>query len=191
MEEAAGTDKSDAELVLAARRGDTAALEGLVRRHYRAAFATALSLVGSSMDAEDVCQDAFLRALERLDTCRSPAKFRPWFLKIVRNRAHNYRDYQRVRTGQSLDDVSPACSADPVHDAVRADLRSQLERALRLLTDVQRQVLLLHDLEGQKHQEIADLLGMSTESSRQHLFVARKRMRQELGQDTASVYLHD
>lgn len=190
MEEAE-TNNSDGELVGEAKRGNSAAFETLVRRHYRSAFAAALALVGRAMDAEDVCQDAFVKALERLDSCRSPDKFRAWLLQIVRNRAHNYRDYQQIRTGKSLEDVSPPSDNNPEQDAARSELRGQLERALGQLTDIQRQVVLMHDLEGWKHQEIADALEMSTESSRQHLFVARKKLRQELGKDTARAYLHD
>ena len=85
----------DAVLVARARRGEPAAFEALVRRHYRAAFAVALAVLGNRMDAEDVCQDAFVVAAERLDECRQPEKFAAWLLQVVRNRARNYVDYRR------------------------------------------------------------------------------------------------
>ncbi|MCH7729611.1 MAG: sigma-70 family RNA polymerase sigma factor, partial [Planctomycetes bacterium] len=75
----------DATYVARARRGDASAFEALVRRHYRVAYAVALALLSNNMDAEDVCQDAFLKALERLDDCREPDKFASWLLRIVRN----------------------------------------------------------------------------------------------------------
>lgn len=182
---------TDAALVIAAKRGNSAAFETLVRRFYRPAFATALALVGNSMDAEDVCQDAFVKALDRLDDCRSPDRFKAWFLKIVRNRAHNFREYQQVRAGADINELPVAGRADPGRDTARSELRGQLEIALAELTEVQRQVVLLHDLEGLKHQDIADTLSMSLESSRQHLFVARKRLRKLLGADSVKVYLHE
>ncbi len=143
------------------------------------------------MDAEDVCQDAFVRALERLEDCRSPDRFKSWLLKIVRNRAHNYREYQQVRAGTAIEDVAVAGRSNPSQDVVRSELRSKLEKALSELTEMQRQVVLLYDLEGWKHDDIAESLGVSIESSRQYLFVARKRLQKILGADSVTVYLHD
>ena len=80
---------TDALLVRRARRGDAAAFEALVRKHYRAAYAIAFGVLGSAMDAEDACQDAFVKALERLDEIRDPNRFGPWLQQIVRNRARN------------------------------------------------------------------------------------------------------
>ena len=74
---------SDAELVERSRRGDTAGFDALVRRHYGAAYVVALSLLGNGMDAEDVCQDAFLKALDRLEECRQPDRFAAWLIRIV------------------------------------------------------------------------------------------------------------
>jgi len=189
--EQTGARTSDASFVEQAKRGNSAAFETLVRRYYRAALATALSLVGNSMDAEDVCQDAFIRALERLEDCRSPDRFKSWFLKIVRNRAHNYREYQQVRAGAAIEDIAVAGRSNPGRDAVQSELRSKLESALAELTEVQRHVVLMHDMDGWKHQDIADSLKVSVESSRQHLFVARKRLQKLLGTDSVKVYLHE
>lgn len=173
----------DATLVGRARLGDSSAFETLVRRHYRAAYAAALGLVGNAMDAEDVCQDAFVKALDRLDECRHPDRFVGWLMRIVRNRAHNVREYQQLRATEALENT--AATNPTVGDAAeRAELREQLERALGTITDVQRQIVLLHDLEGWKHREIANFLGVSEETSRQHLFVARKRLRAVLGNRT-------
>ena len=185
----AGT--SDAELVERSRRGDTAGFDALVRRHYRAAYVVALSLLGNGMDAEDVCQDAFLKALDRLEECRQPDRFAAWLIQIVRNRAHNYRDYQRMRTGVALELVSPAGVEDSARDAARAELRGRLEQALKNLSEVQRQVVLLHDLEGWRHREIADSLQLSEGMSRQHLFTARRVLRDRLGASALKEYLHE
>jgi RNA polymerase sigma-70 factor (ECF subfamily) len=174
-------ESADAELVERSRRGDRRAFEALVRRHYGAAFAVALGRLGNRMDAEDVCQEAFVRALERLDDCREPARFVGWLLVIVRNRALNRVEYRRVRQGVSLEDVEPASAQDPARDVSRADLRDRLTEALSALTPVQREVVLLHDLEGWKHREIGEALDLTEVASRQHLFTARRALRDTLG----------
>src|SRR5690606_10874822 len=103
---------------------------------------TAFALLANPADAADVCQDAFIMALERLDQCRDAARFRPWLLQIVRNRAHNLRRYYGVRSEVDLAGVSPLRSAsNPALDAERAELRGQLTGALQKLTDLQRQVV--------------------------------------------------
>ncbi len=181
----------DATYVERARRGDASAFEALVRRYYRAAYAVALALLSNSMDAEDVCQDAFLKALERLDDCREPDKFASWLLRIVRNRAHNFRAYRRVRATESLELTGAAGREDSARDAERADLRKRLEDALGQLSEIQRQVVLLHDLEGLKHREIAGHLAISEGMSRQHLFNARRTLREILGAQTLREHLHE
>ena len=120
-------DITDASLVERARRGDEKAFEALVRRHFRAAFAVALSVVGEVADAEDVCQDALVKALERLDDCRDPQRFVAWLLRIVRNRALNFRDYRRVRATEPLEYAPGVYSnSNPGRDAELAELRELL-----------------------------------------------------------------
>ena len=172
----------DALLVERARRGEAEAFEKLVRRHYRAAYAVALALLGSAMDAEDVCQDAFVRAIERLDELRRPERFAGWLLQIVRNRARNYHNYRRVRSAMPLEAVSTAADDDTARASERSDLRDALESALSELSEIQREVVLLHDMEGWKHREIAEALKLSEGMSRQHLMVARRTLRERLGE---------
>ncbi len=181
----------DATLVDRARRGDPDAFAALVRRHFKKAYTVALALLSNGMDAEDVCQDAFLKALERLDDCREPDKFASWLLQIVRNRAHNFRDYRRVRAAVSIELTGVAGPEDASDEAVQADLRTRLERALGRLSDIQRQVVLLHDLEGLKHREIAERIEISQGMSRQHLFNARKTLREILGPTALKEHLHE
>lgn len=173
----------DAILVARARRGDREAFETLVRRHFGAAFATALAVLGNRMDAEDVCQDAYVRALERLDQLRRPERFASWLLQIVRNRARNYRSYRRVRAAVPLEEVSAASTDDPSRAAERSELASRLETALAELSGVQREVVLLHDMEGWKHREIGEALEISEGMSRQHLYHARRSLRRRLGME--------
>lgn len=171
----------DAELVAAVRRGDSAAADALVRRHYRSAWAVALALLGHASDAEDVCQDAFVRALERIDECRKPERFVYWLLQIVRNHAHNARKYKQVRSGPSVDDIEAAAPADASRSVELGELDQRLLDALESLTPDQKQVVLLKDLEGWHHRDIAQALEISEVMSRQHLFVARRILRERLG----------
>ena len=172
-------------LVRRARRGETGAFEVLARRHLRAAYATALALLGRPEDAEDVAQDALLAAFERLEDCREPERFSGWLLQIVRNRALNALEKRRVRTpagGGVEADTLPA----PPMSVGEGELREQLLAGLAQLGPVQREVLLLHDLQGWTHGEIAEAVGVSEEMSRQHLMQARRAMRAALpGQEPA------
>ncbi len=178
--------ETDGILVQRVRRGDSRAFDQLVRRHLRTAHTVARSRLDNPEDADDVCQEAFIRALERIDDCRNPDGFRSWLLAIVRNTAHNQREYERVRNATSIDSVIALPSRDdPLADAGNAELRVHLTEAMRHLTELQRRVLILYDLEGWKHNEIARELGISAGSSRVHLHVARRNMRKHLPGDLA------
>lgn len=173
--------ETDARLVLRARDGEAAAFETLVRRHLRAAHAVALAVLGDPADAEDASQDALIRALERLDQCREPERFLPWLLQIVRNRARNLRRARTLRKVLPLFGVESHPSRDrPDRDAEQSELRDQLLAGLATLTDVQREIVLLHDLEGWKHREIAEVLEVAEGTVRYHLSTARKRLRSGL-----------
>ena len=173
---------SDADLVQRVRLGDVEAFDTLVDRHVDAAYAAAFALLANAADAEDVCQDAFIAALERLEQCRDGARFRPWLLQIVRNRAHNLRRYHGIRSEVDIQGVSPLRSAsNPAADTERAELRGQLIDALRQLTEMQRQVVVLYDMEGWTHRDIAEILAISDGASRAALFKGRSALRQLLG----------
>lgn len=161
--------------------GDAAAFDLLVRRHYRAAYAVALSLLGRQADAEDACQAAWLRALERLDDLREPCSFRGWLLRIVRHGALNLIESRRLRAAAPLDDDRAADVEDPRQDLRLVRLRAGLEAALAQLETEPRQVVVLFDHGGWSHREIAQELGISEVMSRQHLFLARRRLRDLLG----------
>jgi RNA polymerase sigma-70 factor (ECF subfamily) len=184
-------DDSDRHVVERARTGDRRAAEALVRRHLGTAYGVALAVLADRDEAEDVCQDAMVRMLERLGDCRNPDRFVPWLAEIVRNHAYNRRAYRRVREAASLDHAS-AASAEKASDlAERGELRRRLERALASLTVVQRLVVILHDMQDHTHREIAQLLRLSETASRQHLFVARKRLRAHLGPALLEDYTHE
>ena len=168
----------DAALVRRAIAGDERAFEALVRRYTRPAYAAALAIMKEPSDAEDVIQDAFVKALERLEDC-DPEKFGAWFLRVVRNRAHSVRRYLGVREAAPLDAIpTPSDEPSPQMETERSQLRRELLEAIGELTEVQREVLLLHDLQGWKHREIGDMLDLPEGTVRAHLFHARHTLRE-------------
>ena len=175
-------DPADEVLVARVRGGDVAAADRLVRRHLPFAYAIALAVTGRTTDADDVCQDAMVRALEKIDDCRSPSRFRFWLAQIVRNHARNALARQRVRSGPALEELDEPPAPGHTGEATeRRELRTALLSALERLTPVQREVVLLKDLEGWDHRAIASALGVSEGMSRQHLFNARGALRLALG----------
>jgi RNA polymerase sigma-70 factor, ECF subfamily len=174
-------DDSDAVLVGRVREGDALAFDTLVRRHLRSAYAVALARLGEPADAEDVCQDAFVAALQRIEECRQPDRFGAWLISIVRNRAHDHARARAVRSAAPLDDAEFASGAPgPQRLAERAELTADLLAALSALPELQREVLMLFDLEGWSHREIAERLGISEGSARVHLHHGRKALRERL-----------
>ena len=116
-------------------------------------------MTNDAADAEDVTQDSFIAALERLEDCKEPDRFSGWLMQIVRNRALNFRRAQTIRAAAPLDAVeNAASSSNPERDTSRSLLREELSDALEQLTELQRQVVMLHDIEGYKHREIGELL---------------------------------
>ena len=174
--------ETDARLVRRAREGDGTAYETLVRRYLNMAYAVALAELGDRRDAEDAVQDALITGLERLDDCRDPAAFAGWLRRIVRNRARSVGRRERIRDTESLESAGSAASPrDPGRDLDRSETRRRLESALATLTEVQRRVVLMHDLEGYRHREIAVELDIPEGTVRSHLFFARRALREQLG----------
>lgn len=173
---------NDAELIARSLRGDRDAFGVLVRRHFGAVWAAALSLTGDATDAEDVSQEAVVRAWERLGQCRNPSRFRAWLVRITRSVGLNWIDARNRRSGR-LEPLSShaAPGPSPLESAWHGELGRMLLAAADGLTDLQRTVLLLYDLEGWRHAEIAEALDITEASSRRHLSDARRRMRAALG----------
>ncbi|HSW28032.1 MAG TPA: sigma-70 family RNA polymerase sigma factor [Longimicrobiales bacterium] len=168
-----------------ARRGDERAFGQLVERYRRAAYAVAYSVTGRQEDAEDAAQESFLVALQRLDECRSPERFAGWLMTIVRNRSRNLVRRESLRETDQVPLSASTRSPTPDRDAERSELQAALRDALGALPDVQREIVLLHDLEGWKHREIADRLNLPSGTVRSHLHFARRALREALsGQET-------
>jgi RNA polymerase sigma factor (sigma-70 family) len=128
--------------------------------------------------AEDVCQDAMFRVWKRLAECREPDRFGAWLARAVHRHALNAL---RHRRGEPLEGIHLAVtSPGPDIRAEQADLTERLGRALGQLSVAQREAVVLFDMEGWSHGEIAALLETSEAMSRQHLMLGRRRLRELL-----------
>jgi RNA polymerase sigma-70 factor (ECF subfamily) len=168
-------ESDDSELVRRTTRGEPAAFEQLVERHRPVVVRVAARIVGSE-DAEDVSQDAFLRAFHRLEHFRGDAPFRAWLLRITHNAAldHLGRRHAEPVDPEWLDTSEPSGSRPP---AERLELRERierLERKLRGLSDQHRAVLVLRDAEGLSYDEIAEITDSPLGSVKGRLHRARR-----------------
>lgn len=161
-------------LVRRAQRGEVEAFAALARDTGRAIYAIALAHLGRPTDAEDVAQTVMLAALENIGSCRDPERFDAWLFTIARNRARRALIRRRLRDVlRNPPDDLPGPSGD-------GERRRVLLRALERLPPRLREVVLLHDLEGYTHGEIASALDITEEAARQSLSRARKQLREHL-----------
>ena len=168
---------TDGELVECSRSGDADAFAVLVERYMRVAYAVALSVVRCHEDAQDAVQESFLVALQRLEECRSPQRFGGWLITIVRNRSRNVLRRETLWDADPVPESARSRFPTPERELETGELRGRLEEALEQLSEIQRQIVLLHDLEGWKHREIADLLDLPSGTVRSHLHFARRTLR--------------
>lgn len=175
---------TETELIQRARLGDEAAIRALYDRHAPRVFAVVRRLAGDDALAEDWAQEAWVQAIRALPTFRGDAKFSTWLHRIAVNAALQGKRSRERRTRHE----EPLPQEIPVRDnAGRTVLRLRLERALRRLPEGMRRVLLLHDVEGYTHEEIARSLGVNVGTSKSQLFKARARMRELLTEAPAGV----
>ncbi len=167
--------------------GELSAFEELVERHRGIVFRVAARIVGPD-DAEDVSQDAFLRAFHRLDQYRGTATFRTWLLQITQNTALNKLAWARRRPTEPADDAAEAFDRDPLRQPAmeleRRERQQRLEFKLRALRSEYRSLLVLRDLEGLSYNEIADVLEMPLGSVKGRLHRARSELIELLRNNT-------
>jgi len=174
-EPAVSADPDFADVALAVR-GDTEAFERLYRRHAGRVAALARWLVGGP-DIDDAVQDVFIRTWQKLGTFAGQSAFRTWLHRVavnllLRRRQNQARDRRRDGDSAVLGDLA----APPRHP----ELRLAIERAVEGLPAGAREVFVLHDMEGYKHDEIAEALGIDSGTSRSQLHRARLLLRRVL-----------
>jgi RNA polymerase sigma-70 factor, ECF subfamily len=157
--------------------GDAEAYGELVALHMRRAFAIAYRILEHREDAEDIVQDSFIRALERIRTFDARRPFRPWLYRIVVNQALNLRRGRAVRRTEVLHDDIAATTPSPATDTENALLRERLRRALDGLPERQRTIVQLAELEELSSTEIAGILDIPAGTVRWHLHQARHALR--------------
>ncbi len=178
---AAAAEPSDGRLVEQVRQGDSRAFDQLVRRHDKRAFSLAFRLLSHREDAEDVVQESFMAALEALDRFDATRPFGPWFYRIVVNRSLNARKARSRRSMEAIPEDAPARTASPERAAEATEARGQVVAALASLSERQRAVVEMIELEGFSGPEVAEILGIPEGTVRWHLHGARKALRAALG----------
>jgi RNA polymerase sigma factor (sigma-70 family) len=167
----------DRRLVDLVRDGYDAAFEEIVRRYRRPLDRFAAAIVGGR--SEDVTQDAFSKALLALRATEAEIELRPWLYRIVRNTALN--DLRgRGPAVEELDEALPGGRSTAIEAEARQELRDLMDR-LQALPEPQRAALVMRELEGLSHEEIAAALGVSGGAARQAIFRARAALRDGLG----------
>lgn len=176
-----------AELVQRSKDGDKAAMEQLYRLHCRQIYSLCLQMTFNPTEAEDLTQEAFLQAFRKIGTFRGEAAFFSWIYRIATNtvlmrRRKNSHPEVAFEDAAAQNGVSAGIMKFIDHPDPRRKLVDQMSLywALDQLPDGFRKVLIMHDIEGYKHTEIAERTGNSVGNSKSQLHNARRRLRKLL-----------
>jgi RNA polymerase sigma-70 factor (ECF subfamily) len=188
---ASRAELDDAELIAAIKRIDPGSREALYHRYKKRVYGLALRIVGPA-DAEEVAQEAFIRIFRGLPKFRGDAALSTWIYRLAVNAALSHRTRRAgarllTRDSDSQPDaqVDKTIEAQPAAEPIQGDavLRARLERALVRLPTGYRTVIVLHDVEGLEHEEIASILRCHVGTSKSQLHKARARLREILAAD--------
>ncbi len=172
-----GNSVSDKELVTQTLVGDRDAFGVLVERYAAQARRVARAVLSDPDDADDAAQDGFLSALVKLGQYDAKRPFGPWLMRIVANAATDRRRRRNVRRTEPLDTALVGGGPRPDAAAVRNELGERLRAALAELPERRRTAVVLFDVEGYSHAEIASILGIPEGTVRSEVFHARRRLR--------------
>lgn len=167
------------ELVRRAQSGDLEAFEALYREHCGRVYGVCMRISRDPAQAEELTQEAFIRAWSKLNTFRSGTQFPAWLAKVAVNVAlgdRRSRGRRRLHEVQIDDPERWDPPSRPTHPGAGIDL----ERAIASLPPGARKVFVLYEIEGFRHQEIADRLGLSSGTSKAQLHRARRLLRERL-----------
>jgi RNA polymerase sigma-70 factor (ECF subfamily) len=171
----------DAELARRAAAGDGEAFGALAERHGLAARRVARSVLGAGEDADDAVQNGLIAAWRALDRFDLRRPFRPWLMRIVANAALDLHRRRRVREAGPIPEYLATGGVSPDRAADHTLFRQRLRDALAELPEKQRVAVVLFDVEGYGHAEIAEVLGVPEGTVRSYVFHARRALRRALG----------
>ena len=182
------------------KAGDMAAYNIMVTRHYDRIFSRVLQLLNNKQDAEEVTQDAFIRAHRGLDSFRGDASFSTWLYQIATNLARNrYWYWFRRKRDQSisidqplcndgsltLENVMPSAEENPIEAVVTQEFVDRVSACMQDLNDMHKEVLILRNVKNLTYDEIAHQLKISVGTVKSRIARARESLRGLLGQDFA------
>jgi len=184
---------TDRELVALAQKQDVEAYNELIQRYHRKIYALVYNMTSNKEDAEDLVQEVFFKAYSALKNFKGDSSFYTWVYRIAVNRTINFVKKRKKRQGFSLDDVDSGMERDPAYvelsskdspfrDATISELQEKLNSVLQKLSEKHRAVVVLHDIQGVPHDEIARMLGVSSGTVRSRLFYARQLLQAELSE---------
>ena len=175
------------ELVTRARKGDLTAYDDLVRRYQERIYATVYHMTSNHEDANDLAQEAFIKAFQALKSFKGGSSFYTWVYRIAVNKTINFLKQRKNKTHMSLDDLDFNAEHDPDlvalisdktprREAGLAELQEKLNIAMQRLSEPHRLVVTLHDVQGLSHEEIAKIADCNIGTVRSRLFYARQQL---------------
>src|ERR1035437_4842671 len=178
---------AEMDLVKRARRGDLAAYDDLVRRYQERIYATIYHMTSNHEDANDLAQEAFIKAFQALRSFKGGSSFYTWVYRIAVNKTINFLKQRKNRTMMSLDDLDFNAEHDPDlvalvsdktprREVALAELQEKLNAAMQKLSEPHRLVVTLHDVQGLSHEEIAKIMECNVGTVRSRLFYARQQL---------------
>jgi RNA polymerase sigma factor, sigma-70 family len=177
----------ESQLVDRARRGDLAAYDELVQRYQQRVYATVYHMTSNHEDANDLAQEAFIKAYQALKSFKGGSSFYTWVYRIAVNKTINFLKQRKNRTHLSLNDLDFNAENDPDLVALVSDktprreanlteLQEKLNEAMQQLSEQHRLVVTLHDVQGLSHEEIAAIMECNIGTVRSRLFYARQQL---------------
>lgn len=174
-------DPLEARAIARVKDGDAEAYDYLVSKYLRRAVSIAWGMVRNGDDAEDLAQEAFVKAYRSIDRFRSDEPFGPWIFRIVTNLSLDLMKHRGKFRHEELTDSEPAARRDGAElQAESNELARRIDAAIESLPEMQRVVARLYLVEQFEHAEIAAMTGLSDGTVRSHLSLARKKLREQL-----------
>jgi RNA polymerase sigma-70 factor (ECF subfamily) len=171
----------EADVIARVQRGDAEAYDALVSQYLRRVVSIAWGIVRNAHDAEDLAQEAFVKAYQNIGRFRTSEPFGPWIYRIVTNLSLDVMKHRTKFRHEEIDDHEPAARRDDADvPAMSGEIAKRVDEAIESLPDMQRVVARLHLVEQFEHQEIAAMTGLSDGTVRSHLSLARKKLKEKL-----------